>query len=133
MTTTEQWQEPTAEDKKSGHGRWKRPRTPYDIFMEEQEIPIHRDIGVHRVQDLPTKHWKKVGGNATFIQLFGTEGKWGMYVVEVPAAGALNPEKHLYEEVSWLWRAEGPLRSGGRVLTESTHLSGKKDPFSLFR
>ncbi len=99
MTTTEQWQEPTAEDKKSGHGRWKRPRTPYDIFMEEQEIPIHRDIGVHRVQDLPTKHWKKVGGNATFIQLFGTEGKWGMYVVEVPAAGALNPEKHLYEEV----------------------------------
>jgi hypothetical protein len=39
-----------------------------------------------------------MGGNGTFIQLLGTEGLWGCYVVEVPGAGALNPEKHLYEE-----------------------------------
>lgn len=100
MTTqTDQWHEPTSEGVKSGLGKWKRPRSPYDIYMEEQGIPIHRDIGVRRVQDLPLKPWKRLGGNGTFIQLFGTEGKWGMYVVEVPAAGALNPEKHLYEEV----------------------------------
>src|SRR5207302_1341653 len=34
-----------------------------------------------------------------FIQLYGTEGKWGCYVVEVPGAGALNPERHMYEEI----------------------------------
>ena len=27
-------------------------------------------------------------GNGTFIQLYGTEGRWGCYVVEVPAAFA---------------------------------------------
>jgi hypothetical protein len=40
-----------------------------------------------------------MGGNGTFIQLFGTEGRWGCYVVEVPGAGALNPERHMYEEI----------------------------------
>ena len=25
--------------------------------------------------------------------------KWGCYVVEVPGAGALNPERHMYEEI----------------------------------
>ena len=98
-TDPKQWQEPSSADVKSGYGKWKRPLSPYDRFMEEQGIPIFRDIGVRRVQDLPLKPWKRMGGNATFIQLFGTEGLWGMYVVEVPSAGALNVEKHLYEEV----------------------------------
>ena len=98
-TDGKQWQEPSSADVKSGYGKWKRPLTPYDRFMEEQGIPIFRDIGVRRVQDLPLKPWKRMGGNATFIQLYGTEGLWGMYVVEVPSAGALNVEKHLYEEV----------------------------------
>jgi len=51
------------------------------------------------VQDLPRKPWKRLGGNGTYIQLLGTEGLWGCFVVEVPGAGALNPEKHLYEEI----------------------------------
>ena len=44
------------------------------------------------------KPWKRLGGRGTFIQLYGTEGLWGMYVVEVPAGGALNIERHIYEK-----------------------------------
>ena len=62
-------------------------------------IPVFRGIGVRRVQDLPLKRWNRMGGNGSFIQLYGTEGKWGLYVVEVPGAGALNPERHMYEEI----------------------------------
>ena len=51
-------------------------------------------IGVSKVQDLPLKPWKRMGGRGTFIQLFGTEGLWGCYVVEVPGGGALNVERH---------------------------------------
>ena len=93
------WQEPTDNKKKAGYGKFLRPKTPYDIFMDEQGIPIYREIGVRRVQDLPLKPWKKMGGNGTFIQLLGTEGLWGCYVVEVPGAGTLNAERHLYEEL----------------------------------
>ena len=92
------WQEPTDKATKAGYGKFLRPKTPYDIFMEEQGIPIYREIGVRRVQDLPRMPWKRMGGNGTFIQLLGTEGLWGCYVVEVPGAGALNPERHMYEE-----------------------------------
>src|SRR6188474_2430543 len=91
------WHEPVG-GKRAGFGKFGRPKTPYDIFMESEGIPIYRDIGVSKVQNLPLAPWKRLGGKGSFIQLHGTEGLWGSYVVEVPGAGALNPEKHLYEE-----------------------------------
>src|SRR5215813_2525922 len=92
---------------KAGFGKWKNPKSPYDLFIEAQGIPIHRDIGVHKVQDLPLTPWKRLGGRGTAIQLLGTEGLWGMYVVEVPGAGALNPERHLYEEIYYVVEGRG--------------------------
>src|SRR5579864_1554766 len=100
------WHEPTA-GKRAGFGKFGRPKTPYDLFMESEGIPIFRDIGVRRVQDLPLAPWKRLGGRGTYIQLHGTEGKWGCYVVEVPGAGALNAEKHLYEEVYFVVEGRG--------------------------
>ena len=96
--TSDHWHEPEGL-KNAGYGAWKRPNTPYDDWMEAQGMPIFRGIGVKRVQDMPLKRWNRMGGNGTFIQLYGTEGKWGLYVVEVPGAGALNPERHMYEEI----------------------------------
>jgi len=92
------WHEPEGL-KNAGYGAWKRPNTSYDDYMEAQGIPIYRGIGVRRVQDMPLKRWNRMGGNGTFIQLYGTEGRWGCYVVEVPGAGALNAERHMYEEI----------------------------------
>jgi mannose-6-phosphate isomerase-like protein (cupin superfamily) len=96
--TGDHWHEPEGL-KNAGYGAWKRPNTPYDDFMAEQSVPIFRGIGVRRVQDMPLRPWPRMGGRGTFIQLYGTEGRWGCYVVEVPAAGALSPEKHMYEEI----------------------------------
>ena len=77
-----QWREPE-KGENAGIGSWNRPKL-HDNFMESQGILIHRGIGVHRVQYLPLKPeaaWR----SGTFIQLYGTEGLWGCYVVEVPA------------------------------------------------
>ena len=81
------WHEPQGL-KNAGYGAWKRPKTPYDLFMESQGVPVYRGIGVRKVQDLPLQPWKRMGGRGTFVQLFGTEGKWGCYVIEVPARHA---------------------------------------------
>jgi hypothetical protein len=96
--TVEHWHEITGNTKKAGLGSFKRAPMAYDRFMEEQEIPIFCGIGISKVQDLRLAPWKRMGGRGSFIQLYGTEGMWGCYVVEVPGAGALTPEKHLYEE-----------------------------------
>ena len=90
--TGDHWHEPEGL-KNAGYGAWKRPNTPYDDFMEEQGVPIFRGIGVRRVQDMPLKPWPRMGGRGTFIQLYGTEGKWGCYVVEVPGRGRAQSRK----------------------------------------
>src|SRR6478609_4685396 len=115
------FKEPSDKKTRAGYGKFVRPNTPYDNFMEAQNIPIYRDIGVRRVQDLPLKPWKRTGGKGTFIQLCGTEGLWGAYVVEVPGAGALNVEKHMYEEQY--------LVVEGRGTTEVWQEGGKKHVF----
>jgi mannose-6-phosphate isomerase-like protein (cupin superfamily) len=92
------WHEP-AGNKKAGFGQFNKQPTPYDAFMEQEGVPVFRGLGISRVQDLPLHPWKRKGGRGHFIQLYGTEGKWGCYVVEVPPAGALNVEKHMFEEI----------------------------------
>lgn len=106
-TPVEHWHEITGKTKRAGLGTFKRPPMPYDRFMDAQDIPIFRGIGVSRVQDLPLSPWKRVGGRGCFIQLYGTEGMWGCYIVEVPGAGALIAEKHLYEEVCLVIEGRG--------------------------
>src|SRR6202140_183807 len=91
------WHEPKAGEN-AGLGRFKRAPMPYDRFMEAEGVPVYRGIGVRRVQDLPLAPWKRLGGRGSYIQLYGTEGLWGSYVVEIPAAGALNVERHPYEK-----------------------------------
>jgi quercetin dioxygenase-like cupin family protein len=92
------WHEP-AGGKKAGYGKFDKQPTPYDAFMEEEGVPVFRGIGISKVQNLPLFPWKRKGGRGHFIQLYGTEGKWGCFVVEVPPAGALNVEKHMFEEI----------------------------------
>ena len=92
------WHEPSGINK-AGYGEFRKQPTPYDAFMESEEVPVFRGIGISKVQDLPLVPWKRMGGKGHYIQLYGTETKWGCYVVEVPAAGALHPEKHMYEEI----------------------------------
>lgn len=91
------WHEPKAGEN-AGYGAFQRKEAPYDRFMTAEGVPVYRNIGVRRVQDLPLQPWARLGGRGSYIQLYGTEGLWGMYVVEVPAGGALNLEQHLYEK-----------------------------------
>ncbi|MGE3644007.1 MAG: hypothetical protein AB7F96_09160 [Beijerinckiaceae bacterium] len=101
------WHEPAGSLKKAGFGEFKKQPTPYDAFMESEGIPVFRDIGVDSVFNLPMGDWKRLGGRGTYVQLYGTETKWGCYVVEVPAGGALNPEKHMFEKVMLVAEGRG--------------------------
>ena len=106
LTGRTHWHEPTGQNR-AGFGKFGRPKTPYDLFMESEGIPIYRDIGLKTVKNLPLAPWKRLGGRGTYIQLYGTEGLWGCYVVEIPAAGALNVERHLYEKVGLVVEGRG--------------------------
>ena len=55
------WHEPKAGEN-AGYGKFKRKALPYDLFMEEEGVPVYRGVGVKRVQDLPLAPWKRLGG-----------------------------------------------------------------------
>ena len=133
LNADEHWHEPTGLSQKAGLGEFKRPPMPYDVFMEEQEIPIVRAVGVSKVQDLPLKPWTRMGGRGTFIQLWGTEGLWGSYVVEVPGAGALNVETaHVRGAISCRRRPGNDRGLAGRR-QRSTSSNGRRDRSSRYR
>ncbi|MDR1967152.1 MAG: cupin domain-containing protein [Burkholderiaceae bacterium] len=92
------WHEPAAHQR-AGFGDFRKQPTPYDAFMESEGVPVFRGPGVRTVTDLPLAPWKRKGERGHYIQLLGTETKWGHFVVEIPPGGALNPEKHMFEEI----------------------------------
>ena len=87
-----------------------RKETTYERWMHEEGVPTVRGYGVTDVRAIELGRWKRLGGRGAFIQLEGMEGITGMYVAEIPPGGALNPEKHLYDELICIL--------GGRGATE---------------
>lgn len=94
-------------NKYGGRNTWSRPISPYERFIDEQNIPVHRGIGFSDVRNLARAPWSRMGGQGAFIELDGTGGLVGMYVVEIPGGGALKPEHHLYEEVFFVLEGRG--------------------------
>jgi quercetin dioxygenase-like cupin family protein len=97
MANGTQWHEPSGEQP-AGLLTYRPPQSPYERFMDEEGIPIVTGIGVYDTRDLNLGPWKRLGGKGAFLNLDGLEGVKGMFVVEVPAGGALNPERHMYDE-----------------------------------
>ena len=74
-------------------------KTAYFKWAKAEGIPMVEGYALSDVRDLKLEPWKRTGGKGSFIHLYGQEGITGMYVAEIPPGGALEPEKHMYEEV----------------------------------
>ncbi|HEY3303373.1 MAG TPA: cupin domain-containing protein [Candidatus Binatia bacterium] len=90
----------------------RRRETGYDRWMKQEGLPIVEGHGVTDVRSLDLGPWKRLGGSGAFVQLFGMDGLTGMYVAEIPPGGALNPEKHMYEEVIYVVSGSGAVEIG---------------------
>jgi mannose-6-phosphate isomerase-like protein (cupin superfamily) len=102
--TKQRYVEPTGEQKAGWHkgddmGSFtRRLPTSWEVFQKEEGIPVFKGVGIRDSRELPRTHWERLGGKASFIQLLGTNNATGMFIVEVPARGALKPQRHMYEE-----------------------------------
>jgi len=92
------FREPQSEGEAAGYLTYKRVKSPYELYMEEEGIPVFRGIGVRDTRELLLGDWRRLGGRGCFLHLRVIENLNGLYVVEVPAAGALNPESHMFDE-----------------------------------
>ncbi|MPZ48087.1 MAG: hypothetical protein GEU75_02035 [Dehalococcoidia bacterium] len=103
--TKQQYVEPTGDQRAGWHkdgnanrSFTRRLPTAWEMFLKEEGLPVFTGIGMKDSRELPRADWPRLGGKGTYIQLLGTSNDTGMFVVEVPARGALKPQRHLYEE-----------------------------------
>ena len=91
-----------------GSKRFLRAATPYERFMDEQGVPIHRgEVGYRDLRDLTLAPWSRMNAEGAFFDLSGTGGQQGTYVLQIPGSGATATEKHLYEEVYYVLEGRG--------------------------
>ncbi|MFC2071254.1 cupin domain-containing protein [Chloroflexota bacterium] len=95
--------------------RMEKQKSFYYEWLEKEGIPVYEGVsGIEDVTELPRRPWARMGGSGTFIELKSTKAERTiLYVAEIPTGGALEPEKHLYEELIYILR--------GRGLTEVWH------------
>ncbi len=84
--------------------------TSYEEWMKGEGIPIvEAEGGIEDVKQIDRKAWARTGGKGSFLYLKGVResGFTGMYVAEIPPGGALDPERHLYEELIYILKGQG--------------------------
>ncbi|PQA87608.1 cupin domain-containing protein [Hyphococcus luteus] len=127
----ESYKAPKGEEN-AGLKRWERQKTGYEIFMQEEGIPVFRGIGVRDTRELELGDWPRRGARGQFLYLDGLEGSKGMYVMEIPPAKSTEPEKHLYHEFFIVVEGRGTVEIWSDEKTGYRH-NFEWQPGSMFR
>jgi gentisate 1,2-dioxygenase len=79
---------------------------PYMEWLQEQGLPIVEDFGVDLLE-VETAPWSQMGANAAFVNLKGRGDFISVTLLDLPPAGATEPQRHLYEEVVYVLSGRG--------------------------
>jgi quercetin dioxygenase-like cupin family protein len=108
MSEAELFSEPTGDDERAGMAKGVSRQTRYRQFITAEQVPVYEGIiGVHDVRELDLGPWQRLGGNGAYLYLDGIDGIKGMFVLEVPAQVALEPERHLYHAIYYVVEGRG--------------------------
>jgi quercetin dioxygenase-like cupin family protein len=108
---TQPFEEPSGEQERAGIRSWDKPKAAYEVFMEEEGIPVYTGIGFNNVRELDLGDWSRLGARGAYLYLDGLEGIKGMYVLEVPGGGVTNVERHLYHQFYLVLEGSGTTES----------------------
>lgn len=104
--------------------------TAYFQWIRREALPIVAGHGLEDVREIRLAPWKRTGGKGAFIHLYGMTGVTGMYVAEIPPGGALQPERHLYEEVIFVLGGNGATEVWQEGINKHLFEWGKWSVFS---
>lgn len=104
--TEDRFQEPEA-GRTAVRGQITPQLSAYQKYMAAQGIPVHEGPGFADVRELDLGEWSRRGGRGAFLVLDQLLHQLGMFVLEIPAGGATEVERHLYEERYWVVEGQG--------------------------
>lgn len=81
--------------------------TNYDKWLRTEGIPVIRGYHIEDLNLVDLKPWARKGGRGTFINLEGAGGTNDAYVCEIAPGDALQPQKHIFEELIFVLSGRG--------------------------
>ena len=83
--------------------------TPFDQFLEWEEIPVIRNFVVSDIRKLPVEPWRRRGGLGCYIILGHPKEppNSAAYVCEIPPGQSLKPQKQMFEEMIFVLKGRG--------------------------
>src|SRR5713226_9609517 len=81
-------------------------QTAYEKWLRDEGIPVQRGSAIPSLHDLSVAPWPRLGGSGSYVCLADQQDD-DAYVVEIPAGGSLNPERHLFEELVYVCAGRG--------------------------
>jgi hypothetical protein len=82
-------------------------KTPYEQWMSKEGIPVHTGYYIPDVRKVELKQWDRMGVPGALIDLEGSEGTDGAYVIEIAPGAATKPQRFLFEEAVYVLDGEG--------------------------
>ena len=79
----------------------------YKQWIEREGIPLVESFFVENIATVSLEPWKRMGGLGVRLCLEGTGKTNDAYICEIPAGQALEPEKHMYEELIYVISGRG--------------------------
>jgi quercetin dioxygenase-like cupin family protein len=81
--------------------------TPYELWQQNEGLPIVRGHCVEDLRSLPVAPWKRKGVSGSFINFLGSGRTCDAYVCEIPPKGEAKPQRHLFEELIYVLHGRG--------------------------
>ncbi len=82
-------------------------KTTYQLWRDQQGVPVFTDYYIEDVKTVELSPWAWKGGKGVILNLKGTDELNDSYICEIPPAGALNPMRHIYEEIVYIVKGRG--------------------------
>jgi oxalate decarboxylase/phosphoglucose isomerase-like protein (cupin superfamily) len=95
--------------------------TPYELWQQEEGLPIARGHSVEDLRALALGPWKRKGVAGAFVNLVGSGRTCDAYVCEIPPQRQTTAERYLFEELIYVLQ--------GRGATTVWHEGGAKRTF----
>ena len=92
--------------KVAGTRLWTK-RFTYDVWMEEQGIPVHRGYYIPDLRTAELAFWESRGCNAAFVQLVGQEGVTSTRIMEIPPGKTLSFVSSAFDEIVYSLNGNG--------------------------
>ncbi len=79
---------------------------PYMDWCKGEGLPIYDVFGVDLLT-LETAKWPRLDADGAFVHLKGRGDFISVFLIDIPPAGKISPQRHLYEEVVFVMAGHG--------------------------